>query len=79
MDTKNGWADSFPKQNLNWQVSEIDLKVGLLPGIPMALRGTVVTKAKLTRVRCAKTIRTIKYEVVLGRASGGRRKSILRQ
>ncbi|CAM9312990.1 unnamed protein product, partial [Hapterophycus canaliculatus] len=28
-------------------VSEIDLKVGLFPGLPMALKGTVVTKARL--------------------------------
>eukprot|EP00903_Cladosiphon_okamuranus_P008675 g8314.t1 len=28
-------------------VSEIDLKVGLLPGLPMALKGTVVSKARL--------------------------------
>ena len=33
------------------QVSEIDLKVGLLPGLPMSLRGTVVTKARLNPVR----------------------------
>ncbi|CAB1096024.1 unnamed protein product [Ectocarpus sp. CCAP 1310/34] len=31
-------------------VSEIDLKVGLLPGLPMALKGTVVTKARLNPV-----------------------------
>lgn len=33
------------------QVSEIDLKVGLLPGLPMALKGTVVTKARLNPTR----------------------------
>ncbi|CAM9362745.1 unnamed protein product [Scytosiphon promiscuus] len=31
-------------------VSEIDLKVGLLPGLPMALKGTVVTKARLNPI-----------------------------
>lgn len=33
------------------QVSEIDLRVGLVPGLPMALKGTVVTKARLNPTR----------------------------
>lgn len=33
------------------QVSEVDLNVGLLPGLPVSLKGTVVTKARLSPIR----------------------------
>lgn len=33
------------------QVSEIDLKVGVFPGLPVSLTGTVVTKARLSPIR----------------------------
>ncbi|CAN0153756.1 unnamed protein product [Ascophyllum nodosum] len=31
-------------------ISEVDLKVGFVPGLPLELKGTVVTKARLSRI-----------------------------